>query len=268
MRDIHEPDEQGFIPFVYNYCDRRCERCRFIRQCRVGIVEADDVDEDRTEVADERVEDYAERLRKVMGLPVPGEEDDREHFDLDVDDLDQGPDPELEARRAAVEKAVEEHPLTKLTEAYAGLVSDWMEVRAEALRSKGVTLHPRAELAMAPVLRGADVLLLSEAMQEILWFQHMLYVKSQRALDGKIEDEGEGLDLGYDEFQSDWNGTAKLTLHIVDRCSSAWRIMVEHWPDEASSAVPLVECLGRCRTLLLQDFPDAQRFVRPGFDAP
>ena len=71
-RSIHEPDKQGFISSIHNYCDRRCEKCRFIRQCRVGIMEADDVDDDR-EPGDERVEDYEARLRKVMGVP---EDDD------------------------------------------------------------------------------------------------------------------------------------------------------------------------------------------------
>ena len=79
-RSIHEPDKQGFISSIHNYCDRRCEKCRFIRQCRVGIMEADDVDDDR-EPGDERVEDYEARLRKVMGVPEDDDDDNEDDGD-------------------------------------------------------------------------------------------------------------------------------------------------------------------------------------------
>ncbi len=57
MRDMHAPDKQGFIPGVFNCCDRRCERCRFVRQCRVGAMEIDELGEPGADVADERPED-------------------------------------------------------------------------------------------------------------------------------------------------------------------------------------------------------------------
>lgn len=33
--EIHVPDAQGFIPYIPNYGDRRCEKSRFIRECGV-----------------------------------------------------------------------------------------------------------------------------------------------------------------------------------------------------------------------------------------
>ena len=34
-----ERDDQGFIPGVYNYCDRWCERCPFASRCRSYAME-------------------------------------------------------------------------------------------------------------------------------------------------------------------------------------------------------------------------------------
>jgi len=273
MDNIHQPDKQGFIPSIHNYCDRRCERCRFVRQCRVGIMDVDDVDDERTEVADERVEDYAARLRKVMGLPPPDaeekEEDDDEEedgWDFDLEAIE--PDPELEARQTAVRKAVQEHPFTALSLGYGDKVSEWIGPREERLRHMGVTLHHRAALGISPALRTPQVLLLSEAVEEVLWFQHMLYVKGQRALTGKLEDTQDEVEQGFDPLQSDWNGTAKLVLHIIDRSIASWNMIAERWSSEAASVQPMITDLRACEALIRADFPDAQKFIRPGFDAP
>jgi len=34
-----EPPEENFIPGIYNYCDRWCERCLYTDRCRVFVME-------------------------------------------------------------------------------------------------------------------------------------------------------------------------------------------------------------------------------------
>ena len=36
---VMEPDDQGFIPSIHNYCDRWCERCPFTSRCRAYAME-------------------------------------------------------------------------------------------------------------------------------------------------------------------------------------------------------------------------------------
>jgi len=85
-RDMHAPDAQGFIPPIHNYCDRRCEKCRFIRQCRVGYMEADLVNEETTD--GEGATDSAEaRLLRLMGIdPEELERDDAPEEAQDEDE--------------------------------------------------------------------------------------------------------------------------------------------------------------------------------------
>ena len=281
---MHAPDAQGFIPLIHNYCDRRCEKCRFIRQCRVGYMEADLVNEETTD--GEGATDSAEaRLLRLMGIDPEEMEQDNAPEEAQNEDersaLEQAlaahrpPEPETdeeadmadyrrehERRRAAAESA----PLSMLAKAYGELVDDWLEPRMDALTQRGVTFHPHQELSVNAGLRTPDVLVLSEAFEEVMWFQHMLWVKCQRALQGRADDEEEDFDL--DPVQSDWNGTAKLCLHIVERSLAAWATVAELLPQEADGIGALREALHRCRQELHSTFPNAEKFIRPGFDAP
>lgn len=268
---MHEPDEQGFIPFIHNYCDRRCERCRFVRQCRVGAVEVDDVGEAEDAIADETPEDMRRRLMKLMGL---SEEDIAA---LEAEDQEPVEEDPVEAAReaeemaayhaeaAALDRLVEARELNRLAMAYMDLVHAWIEERAERFEARGIQVHPRAGIGIPVDLRTADAMLLSEAVQEILWFHTLLPAKVSRALHGKLGDRVPELDH---PTQSDHNGTAKVCLDGVVRSIAAWGTLINLLPEEGDAAVPMQECLQRMREELDREFPDAMAFIRPGFDAP
>jgi hypothetical protein len=276
-RDIHAPDAQGFIPGVYNYCDRRCERCRFVRQCRVGAVDVDDVGEAEDAVASGKPEDLRERLMKLMNRP-PSEEDDEdedddadeedEAFEIDYDPADLEPTEEGLREQENVRKAVKAHPLSTMGMAYMDLVDEWLDPREELLTAKGILVHRQQELSLAAAMRSPEALVLSEALDEIGWFKTMLHVKCQRAIRGKLEDTGWIKAVDMDPLQSDWNGTAKLCFEIVQRCVAAWETVAELMPEEADQLVAINELLRRVDEELRKEFPDAQRFIRAGWDAP
>ena len=276
---MHRPDAEGFIPGVFNYCDRRCERCRFVRHCRVGALNVDDVGEAEDAVADERPEDLKERLRKLMGMPSSAEheqdgtdddddddDDAGDHLDFDAADLE--PTAEERRRDEEIARQIHEHPLTNMGLTYMDLVDEWLEPREESLTASGVVLYRQHELNVAVSLRTPENQLLGAALDEVLWFKLMVHVKCQRALRGKLEDDGRWEDLGLDPLQSDWNGTAKLSKEIVGRSASAWESVLELMPGEADALLPIQELLRRLAVELDREFPDAEQFIRPGFDAP
>ncbi len=268
---MHAPDKQGFIPGVFNYCDRRCERCRFVRQCRVGAMEVDDLGEPGADVADERPEDYEERLRKMMDMSAGGDDDnegDSEKeggFQMDFDTSDIEPDPEYTRKQAEIEKLLDAHPLSNLGMTYMHLSTEWMEEHEEKLAARGIPMRKRPML-IAP--GSPDDRILREAVDELSWFQMMLHVKCQRAIHGKIEDPTFMEEIGLDPYQSDHNGTAKLALHIVERCQAAWSTVAELMPEEVDEVIPLQELLRRIDDQLRKEFPDTDKFIRAGFDAP
>lgn len=293
--DPHKPDALGFIPGIFNYCDRWCEKCRFIRQCRVGAVEADEVrDEDVDEVAPERVEGHDERMQRMLddlhrmqeeqrkkreadepeaeeeGDGFDDEEDDDEEDDFDFEAAFEEPsEEEMQAyrkRREELRAQVKAHPLTNLSETYMELCDEWLEEHEEALRARGIDLHRRAGQQLVPL--PPEGLVLHEAVEEVSWFKTMLPVKTNRCISGKIEDPDFMERIGLDPVMSDENGTAKLVLHILDRCETAWTTIAELWPEQAGATVPVLELIRRHRALMKQEFPLAERFIRPGFDAP
>jgi hypothetical protein len=283
----HVPDSQGFIPGVFNYCDRWCEKCRFIRQCRVGCIEADEVVEENDDPASEQVEGKEDVFRRLMAMApraragvdpdAEDEDDDAAAEEDDEDDEGFEIDPaaleitdedmeEFDKKEEETSARVDAHELSMLSDAYMEFCDEWIESRDTLLKGKGIDLSRRPGqqwVALPP-----EMLVLQEAVEEVAWFRTMLPVKTDRCVRGKLEDPGFMERIGPDPQQSDENGTAKLVLHILDRCETAWQTIAELLPSEADAAVPILELLRRHRALIKAEFPDAMKFIRPGFDAP
>jgi hypothetical protein len=293
--DMHAPDAQGYIPGVYNYCDRWCERCTFVRRCRVGRVDMDDDEyEDEGSELPASMEDRFTRIMDELrnspaDLSTPSganDEEDKLREELDDameedDDLDEGPgwsmeeinaftqmspeeEAEWERNRQEKRRLVDAHVLTNYANTYLDLCQSWLKLNTEALRVKGIDLA-RRELGLHPL--GPSELLLREALEAIMWYQTMMVAKVHRAVGGLIEDEDERDDLDYCPEISDHNGTAKLCLIMCDQCVQAWATVAEQWPDQALETAAPLELLSRIKAQLAIDFPDAHRFVRAGWDA-
>ncbi len=104
---------------------------------------------------------------------------------------------------------------------------------------------------------------LFDALEIVRWDRHLIFAKLHRALVG--HDEYAGGDQAWeDPLQNDWNGTAKLTLICIRRSVEAWKLLAEELGDPEAAVVS-----GALRDLqreVERAFPDADRFVRPGFD--
>jgi hypothetical protein len=266
MHDIHQPDEQGYIPGVGNYCDRRCERCRFVRQCRMGAFEMDEP-MPGGEVAGEKQEDLRDRFIRVFGLD-PLMQDAGSLLNAEVEEEDWTPDPEDERRRMELDRTVARHPIVDLTRAYIKLVDAWMKPLEGELKAQGIILHKGMELAVPAVMRTPEAMFLSEAFQEMLWFQHMIHVKCTRAIKGRLGDNSWMEAMDMDPLQSDWNGTAKLAIEITRRSCDAWEMIAALMPDKVDGIKPLQLQLHKILRSLKKEFPDAQKFIRAGFDRP
>ncbi|MBL7946397.1 MAG: hypothetical protein JNN32_10070 [Flavobacteriales bacterium] len=283
MHDIHRPDAQGFIPGVYNYCDRRCERCRFIMQCRVGRVEADDAEYEDEDGPPGVPSTYADRLGRMMaelsqGSRGPSEDEEQDEDDDDspghglsveeinaMGQLDAEDEAEYEQKRQAVERAVKAHPLSDLGSTYLKRSMLWNRMHQEKFKAMGFDLSKRVDMAALPL--PPEKLILREAVDELLWFQTMLITKLRRAVQGKVEDTDLDEALGISPLMSDWNGTAKLCLHIVERCTDAWATVAELMPDQVQEVIPMQELLVHIKAELEREFPEAHKFIRAGWDA-
>jgi hypothetical protein len=244
---------------IFNYCDRWCERCLFTDRCLQYQTEPhlpepqDEHERDRLtlEYVGEQFALMRESLQRKMeefGLPMPTPEE-----------LSR-PDPEAEA----CQERVRAHPVLRAAMAYRQLVEAWFQSEREALCGKAENLIARVEGGddgQAVLMEASQV---KNALEIIEYDWSFLHPKLNRALEGRAW-EAAYPDFGRDPVQNDSNGSAKVALISIDRSEAAWRLIAE-WTDTISTAGLLADSLAQLRSLVEEEFPDARRFVRPGFD--
>ena len=102
-----------------------------------------------------------------------------------------------------------------------------------------------------------------DAIETVNWFCFFISVKSQRACSGKQEDF---YDTEEELLQSDFNGSAKIALIATGRSIEAWEFLLKAFPEIEFAIIGYLAQLQKISRLLLMEFPDAQKFIRPGFD--
>lgn len=230
----------NYIDFISAYCDRRCERCAFTDRCSHYAIER------AIEMCDGDVE---AGIELAVGAPPPMT------------------DAERKRREEWLEGLSAYHP----TDAELEEIGRLQEARDERVDQSALTTESTALLLLGRAWFAAhpDVLPMCTDMQvaEALEVaRHDLYLippKVHRALHGLDEFQlGEISDA--DPVQNDWNGSAKVALVAMVRSIAAWDVIADATGD--ADARHIAGHLRALRTTVEQTFPQAWRFVRPGFD--
>ena len=227
---------------IFNYCTRRCEQCAFTERCTLYLSERDyERRHPQATFEDQMRDSFAETFRLLEAwCKREGIDFERVMKDADNDEADAG------FERAA--GSIREDPLQKFATGY---------MRA--------ALNVLDAMSTARSIRrwGGEV---EAALDTIGWNASMLSAKVHRALHGYAE---RTMYRDDDPIQNDWNGSAKVARILVEESRQAWRVVlaIGEAPDD-SPLVELIALLDRIDAMLAERFPDALRFVRPGFDAP
>ena len=246
-----------FIPGVYNYCDRWCERCPLTSRCLTYAMEQD---EDAADPASRDINNRAfwKRLEGIL----------REaHEMLDEILKERGielPPPDAEEEKAFLRRHEDarDHPCAVAATAYARGVGAWLEAAGPRLQARGEALALQHEMGLRSVDPEADAERLRDAVEVIQWYQHQIAVKIMRAVGTTTCGDADADRVD----QSDSNGSAKVALLGMDRSVVAWRELLRQMPDDEDRILPLLVALSRLRRDVEATFPAARVFVRPGFD--
>ena len=195
--------------------------------------------------------DAAEGLELALGTPQPEVGEKPEPPAAWLADFENA-EPTAEERatsmaaEAARDERIEALPLATLTRVYSLSSFEWLRDRAETLRTTADTV-------------------IVEALEIVAYDSAFIGAKVHRALDGRDRFEHDEA-FDDDAVQNDWNGSAKVALISVERSENAWQTIA------AASADPVVamlaDQLADLRELIIEAFPHARLFVRPGFDEP
>jgi hypothetical protein len=243
----------NFIPGIYNYCDRWCERCAFTRRCMVFA--AEQKESPHQEHLDMRNREFWDGMDAQFKLTMELVHDLAKERGIDLNAVDQEAvrEQHWEKRRRA-----KRHPLAREAIQYSRMVTEWLGLQENIFKKKGEALEREHELGIAePEVTAAELI---HAIEVIRWYQHQIAVKLMRALGG--EEPAEEME----ELPLDTDGSAKVALIGIDRSIGAWGNLLRHLPDELNGIINILVHLGRLRGAIEERFPHARRFVRPGFD--
>jgi hypothetical protein len=235
--------DKRFIPGIYNYCDRWCERCPQTLHClNFSLSEKEFSD---PETHDIRNEAFWKKLSGILGETLELLREAAEKWGVDLDTLDSMDNVE---DMKAKHEAAKNHLLCRAAKRYSEMVEDWLTGRETLFLETA-----------AAAREGVD---LDEAFEVIRWYQYFISAKIMRAVRGKAEEEEEECD----EFQSDSDGSAKIALIAMDRSIGAWAV-IRHYDTRGDETVlDIIAFLDRLRQAVEKAFPSARSFIRPGFD--
>ena len=250
-----------FIPGVYNYCDRWCERCPLSNRCLNRAIELaeDDGDPAARDLSNQK---FWNKLHGKFQDTLDMVREDAKARGVDLDD------PKLQAEVKVQEcaerrLAVKNRPLTRAAMAYVKATDKWFKSARPAFAAKGIELETLARLGTGrPRAEAAELM---EYVDVIRWYQHFVYVKLCRAVESRASEEFE-IDEELKSFPKDSDGSAKIALMAMDRSLSAWAGLRETLGDDPDSILDLLVQLAVIRRETEKLFPAARVFVRPGFD--
>jgi len=235
--------DERFIPGIYNYCDRWCERCPQTSHClNFSISEKEFSDPEAQDIKNEA---FWDKLSSILGETLELLRESAKKWGVELETLDSVDD--MEDMKAKHE-AAENHLLSRAAKRYTKIVEDWFTEK-ETLFFE----------TTAAAREGVD---LEETIEVIRWYQYFISAKIIRAVRGKVEDEEEG----YDEFPKDSDGSAKIALIAIDRSIGAWAVIRQYITDNVEGVIDVIAFLDGMRQAVEKAFPRARSFIRPGFD--
>ena len=257
-------DDPRFIEGIYNYCDRWCERCSFTSRCMLYAME----EEDRDDQADHDLDSDAfwEKLTSIFKQTHEMIARIAEEHGVDLDSLDSQQAQEKASERRARSKT---DPLARSAQQYITLVNGWFDNDYPGSEQERDADASRSDLPLIDFDAQDRAANIQDAISVIRWYQFQIAVKITRGLireDADAErkkEKGKDPDIGR---QSDSDGSAKVALIGMERSISAWARLQEILSEKSETILPIILHLEQLRRATEQAFPNAQSFVRPGFD--
>lgn len=252
-----------FIPGIYNYCDRWCERCPFSNRClnyAMELEEGDPNDAASRDLTNEKFwKKLEERFRDTMEMILT----DAKERGIDLDD------PDLQAEVRAQERqerrlAAKNRPLARAAMVYLKATDKWFEGSEAFFHAKGLELEALVRLEAGDP--GGEAAELKELVEVIRWYQHFIYVKLSRAINSRANEQLQTSEE-LKAFPKDSDGSAKIALIAIDRSIAGWSALrTALGPDEMDEILTILAQLAAIRRETEELFPNARSFVRPGFD--
>ncbi|MHC4478463.1 MAG: hypothetical protein ACYTEL_22725 [Planctomycetota bacterium] len=250
-------ENPDFIPGVYNYCDRWCERCSFTCRCMTYALSEEQFSDPQTHDINNKA--FWDQLAEIFRVTREMVEEfaAQQGIDLSSLDLRQAHDEHRSDRDDA-----KNHECCLAAKTYLRLVDDWFDSARQLFEQTSNELNRQLELGLQNCDPFGEAAGIKGCVDVIRWYQHLIYVKLLRAIGGSFCQGPED----YEYLPDDSNGSAKVALIAIDRSIAAWGQMRNHFPERSDEIIDTLVHLDRLRTMIQATFPNARTFIRPGLD--
>ena len=246
-----------FIPGIYNYCDRWCERCTFTKRCRnYSMNEHIPLEIESYNVTDKI---FWKRLEETFKLTLDLLKELALKNKINIDSLDYVSGKHDINRKPG---EISGNPIMNLAKTYIEMVDRWFKTEENLFREKESELQLKSDLNIPDYNPEEETARVEEAVKIIHWYQHQIYIKITRAMQSKALEENQNCN----QIQNDSNGSAKVALIGIDHSILAWSQLRETLFDQEDKIFNICIYLDRLRKNIEHEFPDARAFIRPGFD--
>ncbi len=246
-----------FIPGIYNYCDRWCERCPFTSHCMNFALSEEQFSD--PEARDINNDVFWAKLSEAFQVTLEMVKESAEELGIDLESIDYET---ISQEDKIADDTAENHECARAAKAYGKMVSNWFNSSKDLFEEKADELSQEVQLELPDSNPRAEFLDLKDSVDIIRWYQHLIYVKLIRAIRGTLREALQSLD----EVPEDSNGSAKVALISIDRSIAAWGQMRNHFPERDDDILDILVHLDRLRRKTETVFPDARAFIRPGLD--
>jgi hypothetical protein len=245
-----------YIPGIYNYCDRWCERCQFTSRC-LNCTLVEDQFGDLQE-NDELNEAFWQRFSEMLQNTLAMVKEMAKEEGIDINSIDA-------EKNCNNGDTIKENSLADLishtSKDYAKSVGDWLNSNDYLFYEKEVEMN-RIRLISSQNNPAKEAANINDAFEVIRWYQYQIHVKLDRAIKSASEEES----MDYGDFPKDSDGSAKVALIGIDRSISAWNILSLYFFEQKTQILKLIALLENIKNRVENRFPCARDFVRPGFD--
>lgn len=254
-------EKKKYIPGIYNYCDRWCDKCAFTSRCLLfsneSKIAAFEILNDRLPEADEIADqffDHDNDDENENNFDWQDDPDDELENDFLFSDSDEVDDEE------EIDYDDEKEPPFLIEELAHQYFKQTHNLVENIDKNFNFSSTP-GERIILPQLKN-----IYDNFEIISWYHSFIYIKIKRAslskkeyLRYKDEDMKE-----FSKYDSD--GTAKVAAISVKKSIKALSELHEYLPNFGSEIIMLSSLLQRVLSELEKEFPDHNKFKRPGLD--
>jgi len=260
-------EDPKFIPGIYNYCDRWCERCAFTSRCMNYALSEDDFDNPQSQDISNKA--FWDKLHEIFKVTLEMVKETAEEMGIDLNSIDYE---EAAKQEEWVHETVKKQLYCRAAMKYIKMVNDWFDSNKGLLEDKADELQTLAEAGIPDTRPDYEAVKIQDCLEVIRWYQHQIYIKLCRAASGMIRGESAFAEAPADKledlkhFPEDANGSAKVAIIGIERSIAAWGGLLNQFPQQEHSILELLVNLKRLLRQVESVFPDARAFLRVGFD--